>query len=403
MKIRFKALITLVVVLTLVTSMFLAGCAKTPEQSAPSGTDYQQEETAAAALGAADMIQKSEISYVSIDINPSIELKLVDGFVAEAKAYNDDGQAIILSTDVSGMTPEEAVAALIGSFASEGYITAGDENATVVITVAGGQGDGLAENLKQSASTILQDMGLECNVVTTSVAEEIVNTAENSGLSIGRYLLLKQIALQEDITLDEAKEKYGSLKMYELLALIDNIDEFLKDIDDINKALDTLTPEQLQMLTQARLAFQNAMRSAQRAFLEARTQARNAFHTARDEAKNAFLESKDNTALKAAKKQIKETFALAKKTATDTLRQAKIRAREEFMAAIEGFGLDRETIDKLLEWNFDTVFEVDMDFEFENADFGGGKDKQKESVKENSGKENSSGQGKGKGNGKNKS
>jgi molybdopterin converting factor small subunit len=370
MKSLTKKLFAATIALTLIVSVFLAGCAAvpTPVQSAPAGTPA----LATAYLGTAEpspavtaaIAQGKELSYVSVDINPSIELTLADGLVLEAKGYNDDGVAIILSTNVAGMTPQDAVSALVNSFASEGYIPAESTNTSIVITVAGGQDAGLADSLKQNAEQSLQTLGLNAQVLSTNVAEEIVQTANNCGLSIGRYLLLKQIALKEGISIEEAKDKYGAMKMGELLGMIENIDSFMGDVQQLSSILDSLTPEQLQMLEQARLTYDTTMKTAQQAFLKARDEAKNAFFTARDAAKDAFLATKDKDTLKTAKKQIKDAFALAKKTALDNLKQAKTQARTDFLAVIAGLGLDEATVDKLLDWGFDTNFDVNTDLGF---------------------------------------
>lgn len=106
MKSITKKLFAATIILALIVSMFLVGCASVPVpvQSAPSGT---MDVTAADAASPSATVQAAiaagaQLSYVSIDINPSIELTLADGLVLEARAYNDDGAAIILATDVMG-------------------------------------------------------------------------------------------------------------------------------------------------------------------------------------------------------------------------------------------------------------------------------------------------------------
>lgn len=368
-----KKLFAVTIALTLIVSAFLAGCAEAPPvQSAPTGTAAG----AAASIGTAApsealqsaTTEEKQVSYVSIDINPSIELTLSGGLVQEAKGYNDDGAAIIMTTNVVGMTPQDAVSALVGSFASEGYIAPESTNTAIVITVAGAGDEGLADSLKQNAQQSLSALGLNGQVLAATVAEEIVQTAGNCDLSIGRYLLLEQIALQENISLGEAKDKYGAMKMGELLAMIENVDSFMGDVQQLSSILQSLTAEQLQILEQARTAYDASMKTAQQTFLAAREEAKNAFMTARDAAKDAFLSSKDNGAMKAAKQQIKEAFALAKKTATENMKQAKVQAKTDFMAAIASLGLPDEVISQLLEWDIDMNFDFNMDFDFGGED-----------------------------------
>ncbi len=340
--------------------MLLGGCAAAVTADAPAAADPTE--------------AAQELSYVSIDINPSIELTLLEGLVIDSKAYNEDGAAITLAANVVGMTPEDAVAAIVNEFASQGYIIPGDSSPAIVITVAGNTDAGLADALKQNAEESLTGLGLNAEVLAADVAKEMVQTAENCGLSVGKYLVLKQIAIKEGITIEEAKEKYGMLKMAELLAMIDK-EEFMGDVEEVSTFLNNLTPEQLQILTDARFAFQTAMKNAQQAFLAARTQAKEEFMAARDAAKEAFLETKDNDALKAAKKQIKDAFAAAKKAATDAMKRAKIQARDSFYAAVAALGLDAETLEKLVDWDLSFNFDFEMDLDIGNENEGEDKGK----------------------------
>lgn len=63
-------------------------------------------------------------AYVSIDVNPSIELA-VNRFdtVVGARGLNEDGEEVISSTDVTWMSYEGAVEALVESMEDEGYLT----------------------------------------------------------------------------------------------------------------------------------------------------------------------------------------------------------------------------------------------------------------------------------------
>lgn len=378
MKSISKKMLAVTIALTLVVSMFLAGCANVPSavQGAPSGTAAGV--SAEASVTGQSATDGSQLSYVSVDINPSIELTLSSGLVLEARGFNDDGAAIILSTDVTGMTPQDAVSALVSSFVSEGYITPESSNTAIVITVAGGQDEGLADSLKQNAEQSLSGLGLNGEVVAASVAEEIVQTANNCGLSIGRYLLLKQVAFQENISLEEAKDKYGTMKMGELLGMIDDVDSFMGDVQQLSSYLDSLTPEQIMILEQARAAYDATMKTVQQTFLAAREQAKKAFTAARDGAKDAFLATKDNDAAKTAKQQIKDAFALAKKTAAQNMQQSKVQARTDFMAAIAALGLDPAVVEQLLEWDLDMNFDFDMDMDFGDGDKAQIEDQDKE-------------------------
>lgn len=74
---------------------------------------------------------KTPVSYLSLDINPSVELG-VNAFdkVVEGTGYNADGERILEGIDVEGSNVTEAVKTLITSATDNGYIEE-DPTATV--------------------------------------------------------------------------------------------------------------------------------------------------------------------------------------------------------------------------------------------------------------------------------
>lgn len=79
-------------------------------------------------------IMEAPVSYVSIDVNPSIELTLnrFDRVVAVA-AYNDDAEGIVNNLEVRGMLCDEAVDSIADSEGMQPYLNG--EN-ILVLTVA---------------------------------------------------------------------------------------------------------------------------------------------------------------------------------------------------------------------------------------------------------------------------
>jgi hypothetical protein len=231
-------------------------------------------ETAAAA-GTAPLVSSAVvspveegISYISIDVNPSIELTVKYGVVLDAAAYNDDGSAILLSVNVPGMTPDNAVAALIAEFAAQGYISPASADASIVITVYGNDEDGLLAKLQTAASDSLSGLGVTCDIVASAVAPDTAQTARAAGITPGKYLLLCYLAERDGITIEAARDLYGSMKMKALLAMVPDPGEvFGKDAYVfLSTVAPGLTSGQLQILEQAKLAYQAAMKAAVKAY-----------------------------------------------------------------------------------------------------------------------------------------
>ncbi|MBQ7760851.1 MAG: hypothetical protein IJ400_02235 [Clostridia bacterium] len=83
-----------------------------------------------------DLTQETEVegySYVTIDVNPSVEL-IVDGnTVVEAYGANDDALVLLSGEEIEGMSVEEATKKIVSLCEELGYLT--EENQNVKLTV----------------------------------------------------------------------------------------------------------------------------------------------------------------------------------------------------------------------------------------------------------------------------
>lgn len=305
----------------------------------------------------------TQLSYVSIDINPSIRLTIKDGAVLNAQAFNDDGEEIIFSTDVTGLSPQEAVNALIAAIAEQGYFD--DSDAALVITACGDNDEELLEGIKDAAAQALFDLGVECDVVASCVSNQTVEDAKKAGLTPGRYKLLCYIAEQEGISFEEAKEKYGALKMSDLIKMVPNpglvFGKRGEDVD-IDAILEGLTPEQLQLLNQAREEFAVAMRTAQQQYVQTKKQVQTQIQAQRTAIQNEFKTSKDQAQFKQQKTELKNEYQLKRQEARDVFFAAREQAKQRFREAVESLGLDESVIKALLNWDYDLDWKDDIDW-----------------------------------------
>lgn len=367
--------LALLLSLTMIVAFVFTGCATTPQTTQPETSPTTAPPIAptaaqtAAALPSQTVSQ--QLSYVSIDVNPSIKFTVQDDVVLDVSALNDDGEAITLENDVTGLTPAEALNILIGAFANSGYITEEDGNASLVITTSGDDEEELLQNLQDTATQRLSELGLACDVVVSAVEDEITEEAKLSGLTPGRYLLLTYLAEKEGITLEEAKAKYGSLKMGKLVKLVDDVDEVFGhkgDEKDMQELVDSgiLTAEQLGILTQAQNTFKTSMKQAQQIYKQTRTDAKDLLKASKTELRNAFKADKDVDKYKSAKTALQAQLEQQKQTAIQTYKQAKVQAREQFRTAVQSLGLTDEQIAALTQWDFD--FDWDVDYDWDDGD-----------------------------------
>ena len=73
---------------------------------------------------AACLVEGSEnYAYVTIDINPSVELIVKDGKVVSINAGNEDASILLSGEDLVGLTVEEATGKIVKLAEELGYLT----------------------------------------------------------------------------------------------------------------------------------------------------------------------------------------------------------------------------------------------------------------------------------------
>ena len=158
-------------------------------------------------------------SYISIDINPSIELA-VNRFnrVIDVTASNQDADEIVDSVDLKNeiytdalemLEHSEAFKTNIGAYTEITVLANNDKNADIMI-----------------ANINACSMGMGGNVKCFSVNSEIKEEAEKLDISFGKYRAFLELqALNPTITIDEVK----GLSMRVLREMIDSnepVDQF---------------------------------------------------------------------------------------------------------------------------------------------------------------------------------
>lgn len=126
------------------------------------------------------------VTVVSIDVNPSLELRVnrLDR-VLSAKAFNDDGTEILDSLSVTGKNYEQAIDTVLNDSEFSEYLNS-DSNLT--FTVA-------SENDEEIISRIngcLKNTGQQG--VCIAASSDAVNEAHSLGLSLGKYQAYLEIS-----------------------------------------------------------------------------------------------------------------------------------------------------------------------------------------------------------------
>ena len=150
------------------------------------------------------------VSYISMDVNPSIELALnLFDRVVGCEGYNEDGRQLVSEVDVSNMTYTEAVETLLASRQMQGYLN--QQGAKLVFTVSSDKEEELAAGLQNCQG--YQEHHASCHTAEVGTMQ----AAHEAGLSVGRYQVYQEL-LENGVSI--TPEECRNLSMRELRALL---------------------------------------------------------------------------------------------------------------------------------------------------------------------------------------
>lgn len=141
----------------------------------------------------------SPSSYVSIDINPSMELALNRfNIVIDANAYNDDGEKVLEDMELCGISYTEAIERLLESEQMQDYFSYDYE---LVFTVISQNQQELIEGIESTA--VYQKYGSCCFTADYEAREEALEL----GMSFGKYRAYQQLLVYyPDMTAEECRQ-----------------------------------------------------------------------------------------------------------------------------------------------------------------------------------------------------
>ncbi|WP_444658369.1 anti-sigma factor domain-containing protein [Caproiciproducens sp. R2] len=168
-------------------------------------------------------------SYVSLDVNPSIEYS-VNRFkrVLSAEAVNGDGEEIIQKLDLKNKTIDEAIRDTVGEIGRTGYFSAEDPDEILIAASCENEQNSqkLAEGLQSSAKQAVEDTNTQVEVEAVGVGYGQVQEARSLGTTPGKLNLVQK--LQTSVNSPESVDIQEWLK---------------KPVKDIRKAIETAEQE----------------------------------------------------------------------------------------------------------------------------------------------------------------
>lgn len=159
--------------------------------------------------------RKKVVAYVSMDINPSVEMGIdAERTVLELRGLNPDGFRLIDQIDFKGKKIDDVTNGLIERAEQQGYLSKGEADIVIASTAmeekAAIDENALVESLKEQIDKHIQEVhpqqAAQYQVTTLVTPVEVRENAEKNGVSAGKYAIyLGAKSSGHPIPLDEFK------------------------------------------------------------------------------------------------------------------------------------------------------------------------------------------------------
>ncbi|MGE5628129.1 MAG: hypothetical protein ACM3X7_08425 [Solirubrobacterales bacterium] len=167
-------------------------------------------------------------SYLSLDINPSIELGVnFWGKVVKAEGYNKEGKAILSGIDVKGSSLTEAVNDCISSAVDNNFVA--KDGSTVISITSVTDNVNTADKIKSAAENganeALKEKGKIAVIYKDSVSLSSHDEAKAIGITPGKLNLINKLKeVESNVSVDQYKDA----------SVTDMVDKLEKNTEDVN-------------------------------------------------------------------------------------------------------------------------------------------------------------------------
>lgn len=186
---------------------------------------------------------KLPVAYVSLDINPSIELS-INRFnnVVSTSALNKDGQILLNDINSDDKSVYSIVNGIIDSAIKEKYISNNKPTAIAVASISDDYElrNSLENDLKNSISNHFSKKSIDGTIYSYDEDLSKRDAAQKMDITVGKMNLIEElISFDERITVDEYKDKSVVNIDDKILEFKDNTKESDKSSDDSTKNINS--------------------------------------------------------------------------------------------------------------------------------------------------------------------
>jgi len=282
------------------------------------------------------------LDYVTIDINPSIDMVLDrNENVVATSALNKDGEILLLNLELEGEPVEDAIEDIIDESIDLGYI---DPDSEEIVVEVGSENERIRERVRENVNNAFQERGMFGKAIAQENTE-LIEEAETLGVTPG-FLRMAYRAIDADDTL--TLETALTMTQKELITIINDKKDEMKMVASEQKmeffAERTLLQEtylpQIQALEAEIAEIEAAEGDATEKIAELEA-LRTEFHDAMSELRLAY--QADGEALRQENQLQKQTRRQEHQAEVDAFRNQMEQRRRERKSAIEEYQEDPTT------------------------------------------------------------
>jgi phage host-nuclease inhibitor protein Gam len=287
---------------------------------------------------------QAEDSYVTLDINPSVELIVSPrDKVIYANPLNEDAEVLLVDLDLVGMDLEDAIDLIIETSIELGYIAA-DEDTETYVSVSAINADAqiqerIQNRVKEHVNNAFQNKGLMGKAQDKGYQPEFIEEAEGYGVTPGFLFLAKEaVELSDGLLLEDAL----LMTRAELIEIVKAAREVMKDVafelrDQFHADRDALIAEYVPQIQALETEIANV--EAQIEALEEGADATELEATIAD--LNEQLEAL-KTEFHDEMAAVRDVFDTQSEALREEFRQAKTQRRNQFQNEVNQFRQDME-------------------------------------------------------------
>lgn len=165
---------------------------------------------AAATLWGGWMMTPAVAAYVSLDINPSVEMALdKENMVIAIDSLNDDGKYLIEGLTLKGLSLEVAIENIVRSAVNKEYIISGEDNVVVAaVTPLETDASRVEMLVTESIRLSMDKNSVKAQIVVGEVISVNRDKAVKKGISAGRYMIFLDASKEGgDVKPEDFKDK----------------------------------------------------------------------------------------------------------------------------------------------------------------------------------------------------